>query len=109
MIEQIYTFFTLEMSYLWLNLGILPFWLVMIFFPNSQIARIFVTSIFPILILSLAYTYLLFITYLDGYDFIQNFKLYFGFGEIQNLFENQFFSSKSWIEINPISGSINVS
>ena len=52
MIEQIYTFFTIEMLYYWVNLGILPFWLVLICFPRSHISRIFVTSIFPIFILS---------------------------------------------------------
>ena len=52
MIEEIYNFFTVEMLYFWVNLGVLPFWLTLIFFPNSQISRIFVTSIFPIFILS---------------------------------------------------------
>ena len=28
MIDQIYTFFTMEMVYLWLNLGVLPFGLL---------------------------------------------------------------------------------
>jgi|TARA_B110000238_G_scaffold184252_1_gene211489 hypothetical protein len=97
MIDQIYTFFTVEMIYLWLNLGVLPFWFVLIFFPQSQISRVFITSIFPIFILSLAYTYLLYIVYLDGYDFLQNFKLYLGFSEISNLFENQSFLILFWV------------
>ena len=91
MIEQIYTFFTKEIVYLWLNLGILPFWFTLIIFPKSQISRVFIASVFPIFLLSLAYVYLLFIAYLDGYDFLQNFKLYLGLGEISNLFENQYF------------------
>lgn len=97
MIDQIYTFFTVEMIYLWLNLGVLPFWFVLIFFPQSQISRVFITSIFPILILSLAYAYLLYIAYFDGYDFLQNFKLYLGFVEIFNLFENQSFLILFWV------------
>ena len=96
MIEQIYTFFTVEMIYLWLNLGVLPFWFVLIIFPQSQISRVFITSIFPIFILSLSYGYLIYIAYLDGYDFIQNFKLYLGFAEIFNLFENQSFLILFW-------------
>ena len=60
MIEQIYTFFTVEMVYLWLNLGVLPFWIVLVIFPKSQICKVFITSIFPIFILSLAYAYLLY-------------------------------------------------
>ena len=97
MIGQIYTFFTLEMVYLWLNLGILPFWLVLIIFPQSQISKVFITSVFPIFILSLIYIYLLYTIYLSGYDFLQNFKLYLGLGEISDLFENQSFLILFWI------------
>ena len=97
MIEQIYTFFTLEMVYLWLNLGVLRFWLVLIIFPQSQIARFFTTSIFPMFVLSLFYTYLIYIAYLDGYDFLQNFKLYLGLSEISNLFENKSFLILFWV------------
>jgi len=107
MIDQIYTFFTVEMVYLWLNIGILPFWFTLIFFPQSQISRVFITSAFPILILSLAYIYLLYIAYLDGYDFLQNFKLYLGLNEISNLLENKNFLILFWIHflaINLFSG-----
>tara|TARA_B110001450_G_C17530389_1_gene444427 strand:- start:455 stop:928 length:474 start_codon:yes stop_codon:yes gene_type:complete len=97
MIEQIYTFFTVEMIYLWLNLGILPFWLVLIIFPQSQISKVFITSVFPIFILSLIYIYLLYTIYLTGYDFLQNFKLYLSLGDISNLFENQSFLILFWI------------
>jgi len=91
MIIQIYTFFTLEIIYLWLSLGVLPFWFVLVFFPKSQICRVFITSIFPIFILSLVYAYLLYIIHIDGYDFLQNFRLYLGFDKFSNLFDNQFF------------------
>ena len=97
MIEQIYTFFTMEMIYLWLNLGVLPFWLILIIFPQSQISKVFITSVFPIFILSVAYFYLLYIAYLSGYNFLQNFKLYLGLNEISNLFENQSFLILFWV------------
>ena len=97
MIEQIYTFFTMDMIYLWLNLGVLPFWFVLVVFPKSQICRVFITSIFPFFVLSLAYTYLLYLAYIDGYDFLQNFKLYLGLGEVYNLFENQSFLILFWV------------
>ena len=97
MIEQIYTFFTLEMIYLWLNLGILPFWFILIFFPQSQICRVFITSVFPLFILSLAYSYLLYVAQMNNYDFLQNFTLYFGLNEISNLFENQSFLIVFWV------------
>jgi hypothetical protein len=97
MIGQIYTFFTLEMIYLWLNLGVLPFWLVLIIFPKSQICRVFITSIFPIFILSLAYSYLFYVVYMDAYDFLQNFNLYLGLDQISNLFENKSFLILFWV------------
>ena len=97
MFEQIYTYFTIEMIYLWLNLGILPFWLTLIFFPRSQISKVFITSIFPILILSLTYVYLLYMSFVSGYDFLQNFKLYLGFSEVSNLFENHSFLILFWV------------
>ena len=97
MIEQIYTFFTVQMIYLWLNLGVLPFWLVLIFFPQSHICRIFVTSIFPVLILGVVYSYLIYLSYVNGYDFLQNFKLYLGLNNVSNLFEDKLFLILFWI------------
>ena len=97
MIEQIYTFFTIEMVYLWLNLGVLPFWFVLVVFPKSQICKVFITSIFPIFILSLFYAYLLYMAHIEGYDFLQNFKLYLGLGEISNLFESHSFLILFWV------------
>ena len=97
MIEQIYTYFTIETVYLWLNLGVLPFWFVLIIFPQSQISKFFITSIFPLFLLSLTYSYVIYVAYIDGYDFLQNFKLYLGLIEITNLFENQLFLILFWI------------
>jgi hypothetical protein len=96
MIEQIYTYFTVEMIFMWLNLGVLPFWLVLIIFPQSQICRVFITSIFPVLILSLAYGYLVNLFFSDGYDFIRNFKLYLGLGAVSNLFTDKAFIILFW-------------
>ena len=97
MIEQIYIYFTIETVYLWLNLGVLPFWFVLIIFPQSQISKFFITSIFPLFLLSLTYSYVIYVAYIDGYDFLQNFKLYLGLIEITNLFENQLFLILFWI------------
>ena len=73
MIEQISTFFTIEMIYLWLNFGILPFWFILMFFPQSKVCGILVTSIFPFFILAAVYCYLLYYYFIGGYDFDQNF------------------------------------
>ena len=97
MIEQIYTFFTIEMVYMWLNLGVLPFWFVLVVFPQSQISKVFITSAFPLFALSLVYIYLLYVAHLDGYDFFQNFELYLGLDKISILFENKSFLILFWI------------
>ena len=97
MIEQIYTYFTIEVTYLWLNLGVIPFWLILIIFPQSQICRVFITSIFPTLVLSLAYGYIIHLFYNEGYDFINNFELYLGLEALTNLFRNQAFIVLFWI------------
>ena len=97
MIEHIYTYFTIEMIFMWLNIGVLPFWLVLIIFPQSQICRFFTTSIFPIFILSLIYGYLLYLFFNDGYDFTINFELYRGLDAVSNLFTNKAFLILFWL------------
>ena len=97
MIEQIYTYFSIEMIYLWLNFGVLPFWFILIFFPKSRICKIFTTSIFPIIIFSLIYSYLIYTIFKDDYDFLKNFSLYMSFANLLNLFENSYFLILFWI------------
>ena len=94
MIDQIYTYFTIEMIFLWLNLGVLPFWLILVFFPQSQICRVFITSIFPFIILSFVYGYLTYVLFYEGYDFFRNFELYLGLDSIGYLFNNKFEAKK---------------
>ena len=96
MIEQIYTYFTIETLYMWINLGVLPFWFILIVFPQSHLCRIFVTSIFPIFILSGAYIFILYKSYLIGYDFDGNFTLYLGLNELSRLFEDHLYMMIFW-------------
>ena len=97
MIEQISTFFNSEMIYLWLNLGILPFWFILIFFPQSRVCGLFVTSIFPFLILGGSYIYLLNYFFNLGYDFLINFNLYLGLYDLATLYENDAFLLLFWL------------
>ena len=97
MIEQIYNYFTIEILYFWVNLGVLPFWLILIFFPSSNINKFFVTSILPILLLSGAYIFALYKSYLNSYDFISNFELYLSMSNLSNLFSNNLFLILFWI------------
>ena len=97
MLEQISTYFTFEMVYLWLNIGVIPFWLVLIFFPNSKLGSIFVSSIFPIFILSGTYIFVIYKSFLGSYDFVENFNLYLGINNLSDLFSNKEFLIIFWI------------
>ena len=96
MIEQIYTYFTVETLFMWINLGVLPFWFILIAFPQSHLSRIFVTSIFPFFILSGVYIFILYKSYLIGYDFDGNFSLYLGLSELSRLFEDHLYIMIFW-------------
>jgi len=97
MIEQIFNYFTIETLYYWVNLGVLPFWLILIFFPQSYICRFFVTSIFPFFILSGAYIFVLYKSYLNSYDFGENFNLYLSLESLSELFSSNLYLMIFWI------------
>ena len=97
MFEQIYTYFTIEILYFWVNLGVLPFWFILLFLPQSNICRIFAISIFPILLLSGAYIFMLYVMFLGNYDFLSNFELYLGINRLTDLFSNNSFLIIFWI------------
>ena len=97
MIEQIYNYFTIEILYYWVNLGVLRFWIILVFFPQSSLSRYFVTSIFPIFLLSGAYIFILYKSYLNSYDFINNFSLYLNINNLSNLFTDKSYLMIFWI------------
>ena len=108
MTEQISAFFTIDMIYLWLNIGVIPFWFILMFFPNSKVCGVFVSSIFPIFILSTIYLYLFYYFFISGYDFIQNFSLYLSLDSLINLFSERAFLIIFWthfLAINLFCGS----
>ena len=96
MIEQIYTYFTIETLYMWINLGVIPFWLILIFFPQSYLCRFFGTSIFPFVLLSGVYIFILYKSYLIDYDFSGNFTLYLGLNDLSRLFEDHLYLMLFW-------------
>ena len=108
MTEQISTFFTIDMIYLWLNIGIIPFWFILIFFPNSKVCGAFVASIFPIFVLSAIYLYLVYYFFISGYNFFDNFNLYLGLDTLNELFNEKGFLIIFWthfLAINLFCGS----
>ncbi len=97
MIEQLAIFFSIEMIYLWLNIGIIPIWFILMFFPHSKVCGIFATSILPILVLGSIYLYLFYYFFISGYNFFDNFNLYLGLYELADLFENEAFLILFWV------------
>ena len=99
MIEQIYAYFAIEMIYLWINIGVLPFWFILIFLPKTKFCKIFVTSVFPILIFSIVYLYLIFEIYKTGFNLFDSFNLYLGLKELLNIFSEKNFIILFWIHL----------
>ena len=97
MIDQIYIFFSIEMIYMWLNIGVLPFWFMLLFFPQTKICRIFVTSIFPLLVLAAIDLYLIFEISKAGFNFFEVFNLYLSIDELLNLFSDKNYTILFWI------------
>ena len=96
MIEEIYNFFSNDMFYLWINIGVLPFWLLIIFFPQSHLCKYLATSIFPIFLLSAAYIFILYQAYIGSFDFIGNFNLYLGLSYVSELFRDDLYLLMFW-------------
>ena len=96
MIEQISNYFTIETIYLWLNIAVIPFWIILIIFPYSKICNFFVTSIFPFIILSSIYLYLIYFFIRSDYTFLSNFDLYLGLDHLKNLFSESGFIIIFW-------------
>ena len=97
MIEQIYSYFTIEMLYFWVNIGVIPFWFLIIFFPQSQICKYLATSVFPVFLLSIAYSLVLYKSYLNSFDFLGNFNLYLGIDYVADLFNDNSYLLLFWI------------
>ena len=97
MIEQIYNYFAIDVLYMWVNIGVLPFWLLILFFPQSHLCKYVATSIFPILLLTGAYIFILYKAYLGSFDFVNNFSLYLGLIYISELFKNDYYLLIFWI------------
>lgn len=97
MIEQISSFFTIQMIFYWLNFGVLPLWIGLIFFPHSKFCKYIVTSFLPFLILAGVYCYLFYLFLMTGYNFSINFTLYMGLENLKSLFNETPFLMLFWI------------
>ena len=97
MLIQFQDYLSFENIYLWVNLGILPFWLMLIIIPNSKFTQIFVNSIVLPLILSAAYVYLIYQTILLDESLLDVFKLYLSLDNLYTVFDTETFLLIFWI------------
>ena len=75
----------------------MPFWFLLIFLPETKFCKIFVTSIFPLLILSIIDLYLIFEIYKNGFNLFDIFNLYLGLDELLNIFSDKNYIILFWI------------
>ena len=97
MLIQFQGYLTFETLYLWTNFGILPFWLMLIFIPNSKITQIFINSIILPLILSTAYVYTIYQVILLDDSIFDIFKLYLSLDDLYTVFANESFLLIFWL------------
>jgi len=102
MINNLLSFLTNENIYLIAIWGVIPFWLLLIIFPNHQITNFFVQSIIVPLLLGGGYAYLSYNIYLEGNIFV-GFELYSGLDGLYSIFANESLLLIFWLHFLAIS------
>ncbi len=97
MLIQFQNYLTFENVYLWANFGVLPFWLMIIFIPNSKITHTFVNSIILPLLLTGAYIYTLYQTILLDEPILDIFTLYLSLDNLYTIFATESFLLVFWL------------
>ena len=97
MLFQFHEYLTFENIYLWTNFGILPFWLMILFIPNSRITQIFVNSVIIPLLLSITYVYVFYQTILLEEPILDILTIYLSLDNLYALFSNENFLLLFWI------------
>ena len=102
MINNLLPLLNSENIYLIANWGIIPFWLLLIVFPNHSVTNFFAQSIVPMLLLATGYIYLSYIIYLEG-NIFDGFELYNGLNGLYSMFANEVFLLIFWLHFLAIS------
>ena len=97
MLINLQNYFGPEIIYLWLSFGVLPFWLTLIFFPNSRFSLVFISSIFLPIIFALIYSYTIYQLIINGENIYEIFNLYLGIENLHSLFSNDIFLLLFWV------------
>ena len=97
MLIEFQHYLTFENVYIWTNLGILPFWLMILFIPNSKISQIFINSVILPLILAVAYVYVFYQAILLNEPIFDIFKLFFSLDNLYTVFAAESFLLVFWL------------
>ena len=102
MINNLLPFLTNENIYLIANWGVIPFWLLLIIFPNHILTNFFTQSVIISLLLGAAYTFVAYNIFIEGSIF-DSFELYSGLDGLYSMFSNEGFLLIFWLHFLAIS------
>ena len=102
MINNFEEYLTLENIFLFSNWGVIPFWLLLLFSPNSSFTRFLVHSIIIPLMLGIAYIFIAYQIYL-GDNLLDGFGLYLGLENLYAVFSDEKFLLIFWLHFLSIS------
>ena len=102
MINDLLALINPETIYLVANWGVIPFWIMLIIFPNHGLTNFFAQSIIVPLLLSSGYVYLSYNLYL-GNEIFDGFELYNGIDGLYSMFANEILLLIFWLHFLAIS------
>tara|TARA_B100001121_G_C18560598_1_gene560110 strand:+ start:51 stop:521 length:471 start_codon:yes stop_codon:yes gene_type:complete len=102
MINNLLAYVNSENIYLIANWGIIPFWILLIFFPNHSLTSFFAQSIVAPLILGICYVYFSYNLYLEN-NIFDGFELYSGLDGLYSMFANENLLLIFWLHFLAIS------
>ena len=97
MLIQFQEYLTFDNIYLWINFGILPFWLMLIIIPNSKFTQFFVNSIILPLILTTIYVYTIYQAILLDEPISEIIKIYLSLDNLYTIFATESFLLVFWL------------
>ena len=96
MFNELLQFLNYENIYLIANIGVIPCWLLLIFFPRLLLTKILVKSVVIPLLLSTAYIFIVYQIYITE-NILEIFNLYIGLDQVYALFSNEGFLLIFWL------------
>ncbi len=102
MLNNFENFLTSDYIFLVANWGVIPFWLLLIFFPSTSFTKFFVHSIVIPALFSVAYAFIAYKIYLDE-NIFGGFGLYLGLENLYAVFSDENFLLIFWLHFLAIS------